>query len=140
MIFGSTSDGLDVSLTEWASGDSPAGYEHDPLLNVAVWCDGFRGSDQVWVLRAAWSGFLAQFREMERTRRGAAELTGLMPGELRARFFVYDRAGHAAVEGHIARTRHVAGEARELRLVYHLEFDPGELATAVREFGSWAAG
>ncbi|MFL5897824.1 MAG: hypothetical protein ACJ76D_05115 [Solirubrobacterales bacterium] len=86
----------------------------------------------------AWRSFLLAFREFERTRQGAAELKGIMPEEFRARFFSTDRAGHLAVEGHVARWRYLGSEPRELRLVYHVAIEPSSLSSALAEFESFA--
>ena len=99
MVFGFGLERLELSLAQpWTPREGPAGCD-DLLLDVAVFCGGFSGRDQVWVHSGAWAAFLVAFRELERARQGSAVLTSLLPNEFRARFFVYDRAGHPAVEG-----------------------------------------
>jgi hypothetical protein len=139
MIFGRDSERFEITLAKWEHPTPPSAPGGDLLFNVSVAAGGYGAADQVWVARAAWAAFLAQFRELERRRSGAAELRGLLPEEFGLRFFTFDRAGHLGLEGHLAGRRYSMGTARELRLAFHLELDPSELGPALEQFESVAS-
>ena len=140
MILRSEHDKAEISLAEWAMDTTPAGSRWPLCLALSVETVGFRGGDLVWVEADDWTRFLAAFRELERTRRGSAELRSVMPEDCVIRFRILDPAGHVGVEGHLVRRGAPTHGPRSARLEFALEIDPGDLATALREFEGYSAG
>jgi len=93
-----------------------------------------------WIDADAWTRFLLQLCELEGTRRGAAHVASLNPGDLEVRIGVVDRSGHPVVEGHVGDNVVVDRESREIRLAFAFELDPGLLPAAVRELEAFAQG
>jgi hypothetical protein len=96
----------------------------DLLLNVSAEVGGFSAADQNWVTGPAWSGFLAEFGQLEARRQGRATLVGASPEDLQLEFFSTDRAGHMAVRGLV---RRLTADYFELRLGFGFAFAPDEL-------------
>jgi hypothetical protein len=138
MILRSGQDRLEIALVEWAGGTTPAGSRWPLRLNVAVETVGCRGGDAVWVEADEWTGFLQALRELERTRRGAAELRSVVPEECVIRFRILDSAGHVGVEGHLVRRSAPTHGPRSARFEFALAMDAGDLATCLREFEGYA--
>jgi hypothetical protein len=129
-------DGRDILTIEPA--EFPAGFrgsEVDPdvLLSVAIQLGTYRAADQQWVEAADWCGFVHEFAEMERVRRGQAILCAAVPDDLTLRFYVHDAAGHTAVEGQLM-DRGDGPDARQARLTFVMHFEPDQLRPALAEF------
>lgn len=110
--------------------------DRDLLLGVSVSVGGYSATDQAWVVEEDWAGFMSQLRRLERSRQGRAALHGASPGDLELVFAAVDRAGHMAVTGSLG-WRSPDGFSQ--RLEFGFGFDPGLLATVVRELGAFAA-
>lgn len=125
-------------------GDGPSGTpaEDDFVLDVSVsmrepshsgphpcWRE-YSATDRRWVTAKEWHTFLHELDRLEEARQGRATLTAPEPGELTIVFRSTDPAGHVEVSGVIGRC-HPSGPRR--RLEFEFEFDPGLLATVVKE-------
>lgn len=133
MRFTDGDDVLSIDAAEFPSGFHGSEIDPDVLLNVKVQLRGYMAADQMWVEAGDWCEFVRQFTELERTRRGEAELLGGSPDELRLRFYVYSATGQAAVEGHLAR-RGPTEEHQHVRLEFAMRFYPDMLRAACAEF------
>ena len=120
---------LQIERSECGPPGTPG--DGDLLLNVSVRVFGYSASDQSWVVEQAWVGFLSQLRVLERQRRGQAELVGASPDDLRLTFTVSDAAGHMSVSGHLGWQ---TPDGFKQRMEFGFSFDPGLLATVLREF------
>jgi len=111
--------------------------DDDILLDVAVSIRGFSAADQAWVMRGEWDAFLQDLRRLESERQGEAILRGASPDELSIRFHVFDRAGHTAVGGRIARPHYPDAALEDLSLSFALVFDAGLLRSTLDEFSTF---
>ena len=126
-------DVLTIEPAEFPAGFHGSEVDPDVLLTVAVQLGAYRAADQWWVEAADWCGFVGEFSELERLRRGQAVLVAANPDDLRLRFYVLDAAGHTAVEGHLME-RGDGPDARQVRLSFVMHFEPDQLAAALAEF------
>jgi hypothetical protein len=105
-------------------------YDTDRLLLVAVQFHAFAGATDTWVPGEAWSAFVRELDELERTRQGKASLEAISPDELLLVFRSLDRAGHMAVEGFVG----VRSGSHQMKLTFSsIELDPTDLPRIVRE-------
>lgn len=119
------------------SAESGTPPDQDILLNVSVNIHGYSANDQAWVARTEWAAFLEGLRRLESERRGEVVLRGVLPDELALKLYVYDRAGHCAVSGHIGwRPPTDEGDARA-SLSFTLRFDAGILRATLDEFSTY---
>ena len=111
----------------------------DLQITAAVRCGEFAGrTENAWVQAESWARFLQSLGRLERERQGDARVASMSPADFALRLAVVDRAGHLAVEGHVGTYAGVAGQMREVRLVYAFELDPGVLGSLVRDFEIFA--
>src|SRR4051794_5599790 len=94
---------LEVLRVEAVPAALPAGG--DLRLSVRVCSAGFAGSSSaVWADAGSFRRFLAELRQLEARRQGAARLEALAaPDEFWLEFRSIDRAGHLAVFGRLSR-------------------------------------
>ena len=102
----------------------------DLLLDVSVSVGGYAANDQCWVTSGDWEAFVAGLNELERTRRGTAVLRGASAEMFEIQFAVIDRSGHTGVSGVLVWR---SPEQFSQRLEFGFPFDPGLLATTLRE-------
>lgn len=110
--------------------DAAGDGDGDCHVTVAVSVEGFAGTTTTFVVGDAWRGFVSQVVALDASRRGAAVLESVSPGEVRLTVRATDRAGHMAVEGSIG----VRDAFRKIALTFSpIEFEPTELPRIVRE-------
>ena len=131
-------DWLEIAAAPPPSGFAGSAVDPDVLLNVAFQVTGFGGADQSWVERSDWDAFLTEFAVLEAGRRGEALLTGANAEEFRLRFYVYDAAGHPAVDGRLARRDGRGREQHGAKVSFQMPFEPDQILPALRAFESWA--
>jgi len=117
----------------WLELSRGVGAHGDLLVVVAVHHSGFSGTIDVWILREAWDGFVADLRRLEKRRQGAASVEGMSPRELSLTVQSIDRSGHLAVEGQIG----IRGQRTVTLRFSPIEFDPTTLPGIVVELAGW---
>ena len=126
---------LEISAPEIVPTGQPG--SGDIRLAVEVSAPGFRGRNgSAWVAGPAWERFLADLRQLERTRRGEASLTSMSPADLELRVCAVDRAGHILVEGHVGDYLRAATRVREACVPFAISLDPSCLPAALAEFAA----
>lgn len=119
---------VSFDFSELGPPDTPA--DEDLLLNVTVTVGGYAATDQVWILKEQFDDFLEDLSELERERRGRAELEAASRDEFVMTIRSTDAAGHLAVEGHVGdRTP----DGFILALQFGFALDPGLLAQVLRD-------
>jgi len=120
---------VELDVSELGPPGTPA--DEDLLLNVTVTVGGYAAADQVWILKDQFDGFLDDLSELERARRGRAELEAASRDEFVMTIRSTDAAGHLAVEGHVGdRTP----DGFILALQFGFALDPGLLAQILQDF------
>ncbi len=82
---------------------SDDGGAPDLRLEVTARVDGFQGFVEIWVETTAWADFVVALTRLEATRRGAATIESVSPGELTLTIGSMDAAGHMAASGQLRR-------------------------------------
>lgn len=119
---------LEVSPEE---GESFQSYG-DAYVTVAVSSNGYRGHNDLWVSGESLRIFCRALVELEATRRGAAELESIAPGEMNLKVHSITSRGHVAVTGKTGYLiQHESGGFWHA-VEFGFEFDPSQLATAAR--------
>jgi hypothetical protein len=93
MRIASSEDFLEIEVVDRVSANLPT--PNDVELSIEVASDKFRGHALAWVASVEMNQFIAQLRELERTRTGSAQLSGMSPTKFRLRICILDRQGHA---------------------------------------------
>lgn len=124
---GSGGETLDISAIQCC----PQLGDHELRVRVVVgdYC-GFAGG---WVDRVVAASFVEQLRELERLRRGQAELVSISPGDLRLVLRAADGLGHMCATGVVGRSG-IASVTFPLRFEFGFHFDPDPLPALVRGF------
>jgi hypothetical protein len=122
MRIASSEDLLEIEVVDRVSANLPT--PNDVELSIEVASDKYRGHAFAWVASAEMNQFIAQLRELERTRTGSAQLTGMSPTKFRLRIYILDRQGHVALEGWISHS--TRGQFMQ-SLEFAFEFDPTSL-------------
>ncbi|MBO6935252.1 MAG: hypothetical protein JJ863_09755 [Deltaproteobacteria bacterium] len=108
---------------------SDDGGAPDLLLEVTARIDGFQGFVEVWVETAAWADFVHALTQLEATRRGAATIESISPGELTLTLRSTDAAGHMTASGQLRRD---GAEAKLSMAFGPCALDPSLLPELVR--------
>jgi hypothetical protein len=124
MVIREGGDWLEVVATDRVPDHLPT--PGDTRLSVAIESQGFAGRGSTWVEASRLAAFVAELRELEASRRGAAEVESISPGEFRLRVWATDRAGHVALAGRLSH----GGQALE----FGFAFCPSELPGLVAGF------
>jgi hypothetical protein len=112
-------------------------HDEDVLLHVSVASSGFKGESDVWVEGAQLRAFLHSVEEFEIRRQGSVEIGSMSPDLFRLRVMSVDRKGHLAVKGRLGTIRHGLENRYYISAIeFAFEFDPGQLASFLRELRS----
>jgi hypothetical protein len=145
MIIQDESSSVEISLREMGASGTPGARDLgiDVAASASVTRTGgpFSGRNAtVWIGPDSWNGFLRDLRELERTRRGNAQLLAMSPAEFQLIVRATDRAGHVAVEGWVGRQYAGRSAAAHDRVCFDIVIDPSTLARLIREFEVLAPG
>ncbi len=130
---GDNDEHLVIELSELGPAGTPE--EGDLRLDISVLVGRHAAGGHYWVSEDAWAQFLTQVRDLERSRQGQAELSGMSPQSCSLRFAVIDATGHTAVSGFLG-SRTPDGALQ--RLEFGFRFDPGLLPALVGELDAIA--
>jgi hypothetical protein len=133
MVLRDGNDFIELKMAE----RTPEGLQGagDVRFNARVQFSTFSAESDVWVAAPALRSFVEQLREVERTRRGAASLTSMSPGELRLEIRATDSMGHVGAFGELGRWCRGTLPARFWSAVsFGIPFDPSLLAGILEEF------
>jgi hypothetical protein len=89
--------------------------------------------DHVWVEQAQLERFVAEVKQLERTRRGSAALEAMSPEELLLRINVIDVTGRVAVTVQLRRQGYVGQKHQRFGVEGGFELEPSTLPALVRE-------
>jgi hypothetical protein len=131
-------DWLELEAAPPPPGFHGAAIEPDVLLNVSFQVASFHGTDQSWVERSDWDGFLQEFTALEASRTGEAVLPGASPDEFELRFYVYDSLGHPAVKGILGRRSGHDRTEFGSRVEFCMPFEADQIALALNAFRSYS--
>jgi hypothetical protein len=107
----------------------------DVYITVRVLSSGFSGENELWVDSKSVRHFCRSLVELEKTRRGSAELESISPGELKLKVSSLDRAGHMGIEGRTGYLVQKGNFSAYHSVEFGFEFDPSQLLKAIRD--SW---
>lgn len=133
ILHGNNDQQLVLEVAELGPPGTPA--DDDLLLNVSVVVGSYSVADQCWVVDRDWHGFMVELCQLERTRRGHADLVGASPDEFKIRFANTDDVGHMSVSGTVGWH---APDGFFQKLEFGFPFDPGMLGAVVRELGAFS--
>ena len=131
-------DWLELEAAPPPAGFDGAAIEPDVLLSVSFQVASFRGTDQSWVERSDWDGFLKELTALEASRSGEAVLLGASPSEFQLRFYVYDSLGHPAVKGILGRSSGHYRTEFGSRVEFCMPFEADQIAAALDAFRSYS--
>jgi hypothetical protein len=95
----------------------------------------FSADCSAWVSAPNLITFLEQLRLLEETRKGAAVLESMSPGELRLEIRPHDCAGHMAASGQVGQwVYNRTGERHWSVVAFGISFCPSELPRLLQEF------
>jgi hypothetical protein len=129
MILSSGSDFLEMTVRERLQ------ITGDVCVAVAVRSAAFTGSnDEVWISRSDFEDFLTALHELDRKRRGEAELVAMSHTDFMLTVKAVDSAGHLSAEGWVG--REYAGQKDDMRhrVCFWLELDPSTLPALAHQF------
>jgi hypothetical protein len=129
MMIASGSNCLEITLRERLQ------VTGDVCFAVAVRSAAFSGSnDEVWISRSAFEDFLAALRELDRKRRGKAELLAMSTTDFMLTVKAVDSAGHLSAEGWVGREYAGRNDGMRHRVCFWLELDPSTLPALACQF------
>lgn len=111
--------------------------EGDLKLSVSLLAHDFSGATSTWVSGDALRTFIQELAGLESSRKGAAALESMSPGELAIRLSAITNRGHLAVTGRVARrVRGREGGPYSHSVEFGFEIEPTELPAIVAAFRS----
>ena len=119
-------------------------FRHDVACRIKVFCDGFSGTiNSVWFSEQDIKSFIGQIEELNRTRKGSAELLNMGSltdtNELEFIIFSTDSLGHLAIRATLQKIFYLPHSAdfhafEILKTSVAFEIDSGSLTTITSDF------
>ena len=116
------SSSLEVALASW---------DPDAYVTVAIESRGFAGRNDLHVVAGAFRDFCASLISLQKTLKGEARLTGVMPNELDIVIAPADKLGHIAVKGHTGYHVQMAHTSYWHAVHFGFQIEPSQLDAAV---------
>ena len=114
---------LEIDLATW---------DGDAYVTVAVESRGYAGRNDMHVFSEAFADFCASLIALQRTLKGQARLTGVMPDELNIILAPADALGHIAVKGHTGHHVQMAHTSYWHAVHFGFQIEPTQLDAAVK--------
>jgi hypothetical protein len=107
-----------------------ASWDGDAYVAVAVESRGFAGRNDLHVVADAFQTFCTSLVSLQRTLKGEARLTGVMPNELDIVLAPADALGHIVVKGHIGYDVQMAHTSYWHAVHFGFQVEPTQLDAA----------
>ena len=114
---------LELDLVRW---------DGDAYLSVVVDSRGFSGRNDLHVVAAAFRLFCSQLLALQRTLKGEARLTALVPAELDIHIEPAGSTGHLAIVGRTGYHMQIAYTTYWHEVHFGFQIEPGQLDAAAR--------
>jgi hypothetical protein len=114
---------LEIDLASW---------DGDAYVTVAIESRGFAGRNDLHVVACEFQSFCASLVSLQRTLKGEARLTGVMPNELDIVLAPADALGHIVVKGHTGYEVQMAHTSHWHAVHFGFQVDPTQLDAAVK--------
>lgn len=112
---------LEIDLADW---------DGDAYVTVAIESSGYAGRNDLHVVSEDFTEFCSSLIELQRTLKGRARLTGVMPEELDIVFTPAGSLGHIAVTGHTGYHVQMAHTTYWHAVHFGFQIEPTELDAA----------
>ncbi len=119
-------------------------FRHDVACRIQVFCEGFGGTvNSVWFSEQDIKSFIGQIEELDKTRKGSAELLNMGSltdtNELEFTVFSTDSLGHLAIRATLQKIFYLSNSAdfrsfEILKTSVAFEIDPDSLNTIISDF------
>jgi hypothetical protein len=107
-------------------------WDGDAYVSVAVDSGGFSGRNDLHVVAAAFRLFCSQLLALQRTLKGEARLTAVVPGELDIHIEPAGSTGHLAIVGRTGYHMQIAHTTYWHEVRFGFQIEPAQLDAAAR--------
>jgi hypothetical protein len=128
--FSDKSNFIEISLIDMEQDKSLPSYG-DAYISISVESNGFSGKNNLWVESGAISSFCIDLSDLERNRKGEANLTSMSPNELTLKVYFFNSRGHIGVSGKTSYNALSENASFKHSVEFGFEFDPSQLLDAV---------
>jgi hypothetical protein len=109
-----------------------ASWDGDAYVTIAVESCGFAGRNDLHVVADAFHAFCTSLISLQRTLKGEARLTGVIPNELDIVLAPANALGHIVVKGHTGYDVQMAHTSYWHAVHFGFQVDPTQLDAAVK--------